>query len=109
VTYKQLKKKWYSKLAASGFKDIEDENGMLKEWSSSKKGSSSKLYKESKAEYYRLASQYLWDKQFSCLEDKIIWSYHCSGMSLVDVAKTVRKSKGSVQYAIERMRREFFK
>lgn len=120
MNLKTLQKKWYRKLQQVGFKDIENSKGLLKVWSgapldenlpaiTSKTGYSSKIFKESQQEYYRLAGQYYYDKEFKSSRDKEIWRLHALGSSLIDIAAEMRMSKGSIQYRIERMRKEFYK
>jgi hypothetical protein len=115
---KSLQAEWYVKLAESGFKDIENDKGLLINWSgsalrddikpiTSKREYSSKLFKESQAEYYRLAAQHLHDGKFKSVLDKVIWSYHVGGLSFRRISEIVFKSKDCIQYKIDIMRKGF--
>lgn len=125
--FQQLKRKWYKKLAATGFKDIEDEYGRLRsnndaeyddEWLRTadrkvKLGNSEGAYtplvnKNARAEYYRLASQYIWTAKFLTRTHRRIWELHCEGTPLTVIAKQVKLARSTVQKRVEDMREEFF-
>ena len=128
---KHLQSVWYRRLAKAGFKDIEDENGLVKSWSGSPlpgfsndvngdlissdlmpitsiKGYSSRLFKESQAEYYRLASQFVYDKTFPSLKDKKIWRYHANGATVAQVAEKFGMTRLQAQRRIEKLRAILF-
>ncbi len=101
---KQLVAKWDRVLAKSGFRDIEDRStGLLRKWSGSPlntdmenqltsiKGYESKLYKESRAEYYRLASHKLHTERFPNTRAKAMWEMHCNGMVPSEIVKRLRR------------------
>ena len=120
MSFRALQQKWYKKLEQSGFKDIEDEKGRLKVYSGiglsedlplpvSRTDYSSKLYKESQAEYYRLAGQYLYDKKFKSPRDKQVWALHTQGLSFTVISEKLGLTRDSVKYRIRKMRIAFFK
>lgn len=87
-----LKRKWYAKLDKEGFKDIENEAGLLKKWSSywlRSKHTSATF--DAKQEYYRLAGQFLHDYQFGSALDRIIWEMHSEGDSVRGIAVALKK------------------
>lgn len=118
---KKLLDEWYGpngQLARSGFKDIENDKGLLITWSgsplpeemkpiTSKTDYSSKLYKESQAEYYRMARQFLYSKRFPSLLDKRIWRRHANGKTITVISEEIGKSRNSIQYRITKMRKAF--
>lgn len=122
-----LQKKWYKKLAAKGFKDIEDDKGRLKTYIASTSlhiedhgpippvhrsiPYSSKLWKESQAEYYRVAGQSMFSKDFAGLESSFrrIWALHADGKTVTEIAKLMKMPRTNVQSRICKMRMIFFK
>jgi len=121
----QLIKEWDEKLKASGFKDIEDrKRDTLKSWAGTtyltfnkdqeKKiepqrdyGYSTLTWKQSQAEYFRLASQILHEATFKSEQHRIMWELHSEGYSGVEIAKQLNLTYRVVRYAIERMAIEF--
>lgn len=116
----KLTKKWYKKLADSGFKDIEDSEGRLKTWSgtslkeemlntiTSKTSYSSKLFKESQAEYYRLAAHYYHSKSFKSSFHKKIWKLHSKGATSLAISTLLNISNSVVKYHVKKMREKFY-
>lgn len=102
----QLIKEWDKKLKDSGFKDIENrKTGLLQHnggdvifdaftfedpVESHHLGYSSLTWKESQAEYYRLASSYVFEKQFKTDRHQRIWELHADGMSAQEIANTLK-------------------
>lgn len=92
-----LKDKWYGKLDKDEFNDIESDEDNLKVWSSflfgkNRAGSQFGGW-QFKAEYYYMASQFLEQYKFDNNRDKIIWDYHSNGISIAEIAKTLKKVK----------------
>lgn len=112
---------WDRKLAESEFEDIEDRNtGRLKTYSGTKSistvqdkvlpgsaGYSSILWKKSQAEYYRLAGHFLYSGEFKNKRHKSIWTLHCQGRSMREIAKNLRITLKKVRYAIECLEIDF--
>lgn len=95
--FKTLQKLWYKKLRDAGFEDIEDTNSpkeFLKTWHSSYFISryTAESY-ERKETYYRLCSHFLWDYAFESNLEREIWRLHSEGMSLRDIAKSLRSKR----------------
>ena len=94
--FKDLQKKWYSKLKEEGFKEIEDTNSdkeFIKTWDSkyfSIKYKASPDAYEAKAEYYRAATSFLESHQFKDVIEKEVWSMHAEGFSLRDTATELK-------------------
>lgn len=130
---KALIAKWYKKANAKGswYQDIENDKGLLKQWSgsplpgfsftdsgeilnaelkplSSRKDYSSKLFKESQVEYYRLARQYLYDKPFPSQLHKDIWELHADGMSINAIKRKLKIPWHIVRYRIDSLRKQFY-
>jgi len=121
-TLSQLIKIWDEKLKQSGFKDIEDrKTGGIKLWSGSvtlkdtnsepystkNYGYTSLVWKESQAEYYRVAGQCLHEAEFKSLQHKLMWQLHAEGLSVSEISKELSISYKKVRYAIEQMQKEF--
>jgi len=68
---------------------------------------SSLIWKESQAEYYRLASQFLHEKEFKTIRARIIWQLHAEGLSQYKIAKELKTTRREIRYAIEEMEKEF--
>lgn len=111
--FKKLKLEWYKKLAKSGFRDIENENGRMdigKSLHNIVQKYDQNSYAE-KEEYYRLAGRFLWDYPFPSKQERLIWELHSEGVAIDDIyveLKKKRMSKGRRQiwllirkYAVE--------
>jgi len=90
--FKELKDKWYKKLAKTGFRDIEDANeDRLKEWHASW---FRKYYDKEKDEYYTLAIDFATNYKFKNALEQFIWYKHSEGHSvrqISDILKTEKK------------------
>ena len=85
----RLAREWAAKLEAAGFRDLEDVNdrdGLLSSAGTKtiKPGHESEY--EGQAEYYRLASAYLWEHQWRDALDNKIWAMHCEGEAVRQIA-----------------------
>jgi hypothetical protein len=122
-TLQQLVKDWDRRLKETGFCDIEDrKTGLLKKsggdvvWKpdmferanqSQDKGYSSITWKESQAEYYRLAGQALYEKEFKNIRMRLIWQLHAEGHSYPEISEVLNLTHDKVRRAVERMAKEF--
>lgn len=89
-----LQAKWKVKLKDSGFKDIEQDADNLKRWDSHYFRTHYAIPAfEAKQEYYRMAGQFLHDKQFSCILDRFIWQQHSDGVSIANIVKAAKQLK----------------
>ncbi len=92
--FKNLKKEWDLKLAASGFEDIEANDGQLKTWNrlrfTTQFFQRGTQFFEAKAEYYRIAGQFLYDHKFKNAREKLIWTLHAEGLSLREIAARIK-------------------
>lgn len=112
---------WDKVLELSGFEDIEDRRtGFLKVWSGKqlpvlpiknmahRSGVySSLIWKESQAEYYRLAGQFLYLKKFRTKRHKIIWRLHSEGRTLKEIATKLGLTTRQIRYAVNCLQRDF--
>lgn len=129
----QLIREWDKKLKDSGFDDIESRktgairgsggdvylgNKTLEKTASDKnrieinnegisRGYTTLVWKESQAEYYRIACQCLWDREFKSVLERILWQLHAEGMSYQQIADEMPVSLDQVRRCIERLAREF--
>lgn len=89
--FKALDAEWKTKLKDSGFEDIEKDEDSLIDWASSAFKRRPE-YDQSKAEYYRLAGQFLHDYRFRGPDAawlKRIWELHAVGTSIREIVKIV--------------------
>lgn len=94
--FKALQKHWYSRLEKEGFQDIEQKDGLLKEWHSymfMRSDNNSKYSGPSKQEYYRLAGQFLYEHQFSSKSERYMWEMHSNGISIEDIVDIIDRRK----------------
>jgi hypothetical protein len=91
-----LQRKWYDKAQKGGtFEDIEKNEDYLKTYSSD-------VFRpqyihrqaggwQAKAEYYNLAQRFLNEYKFAEEIIKVIWSYHCEGISAESISGILKK------------------
>lgn len=91
--YQAQKKYWYAKLRASGFDDVELSDTTLKLGSEQFRRPRSLNSWQAKATYYQMASNFLNDYKFKTRLERIIWQYHSEGISVRDIADTLKKAK----------------
>lgn len=120
----QLVKDWDNRLKKSGFKDIEDrKTGLLKKSGGDMvcdpvtfdrqgfqvydKGYSSTTWKDSQAEYFRLAGHALHEREFKTIRQRVIWQLHSEGLSFQEISEVLNISLDKARRAIERMAKEF--
>lgn len=120
---KQLIKDWDQKLKDSGFKDIEDrKTGLLKHHGGDislsvmqnrvtgytvGRGYSTIAWKDSQAEYYRIAGQLLHEAEFKSPRHRLIWQLHSEGVTECEIATILNITRRKVEYAIQKMQIEF--
>ena len=134
---RKLIAEWDRKLKASGFIDIEDrKTGLLKKcggdelWEPSSfenfntsweeqeeksyknlrfsgKGYSTFVWKQSQAEYYRLASIMCHDGVFKTEREKEIWILHAEGCSYREISKKINLTVRQVWYSIQNTGKRF--
>lgn len=88
--FEKLKEKWNKKLADSGFEDIENKDGSLKDLVHSRTLSYALQAKESREAYYSVARQLLNDFDFHNKDEYNIWSAHCEGLSFRTIARSMK-------------------
>jgi hypothetical protein len=92
--FEKLKAKWYKKLKDDGFVDIEYDDKLFVGVPTSVLGKRLKDgVWQAKAAYYSMAESFLIEYAFSNELDKIIWDYHANGISVREIAETLRKAK----------------
>lgn len=91
--YKKLKAIWYKKLQKQGFKDIENESGYLKTWSSYFGEKRVNDRRELREPYYDMATIFLNEYEFKTNLDKIIWGHHARGEDIRSIAIIVTKAR----------------
>ena len=130
---RKLIAEWDKKLKESGFVDIEDrKTGLLKKCGGDKlfepssfdsldsnwaelengvkfsgEGYSTFVWKQSQAEYYRLASIMCHDGTFETIREKEIWELHAEGFSHRQIAKKIQLTCRQVTYSVQKTARRF--
>lgn len=65
------------------------------------KGYSTFVWKQSQAEYYRLAAIFYHDKEFKDCREREIWGLHAEGFSVREIAKKINLTPRQVFYSIQ--------
>lgn len=89
-TYQQLRDVWYKRLKRSGFNDIEDSEGNLKDFTYKQVKRHLHVW-ESSGHYFELATSFLNEHEFESSRDRIIWEYHANALSTRDIAKLLKR------------------
>jgi len=71
------------------------------------KGYSSFVWKQSQAEYYRIAAIMFHDGEFKNLREKEIWGFHSEGVSTREIAKKMGLTQRQVFYTIQTIEKRF--
>jgi len=132
-TLAQLIKEWDLRLKESGFVDIENrKNNALRgsggdvylgnktiEMTASDRnqieinnggiarGYTSLIWKESQAEYFRLASQCLHERDFKSVIERIIWQLHSEGLTYQEIAAELNLTLDKARRTVERLAKDF--
>lgn len=102
--FKELKTKWYKKLEKSGFNDIEQANGNLKDFHSFRfKSKKIKNVFFETQRYYELASQLLHTYPFPDRTSKKIWKLHASGESNLAISDLMKVSYRVVEVTVNKI------
>lgn len=131
---KKLIAEWDKRLKDSGFVDIEDrKTGLLKKcggdylWDAIEisrisdiwdenikreikfdgKGYSTFVWKQSQAEYYRIASIMCHDGEFKTEREREIWVFHAEGLSYREISKKINLTPRQVFYTIQTLEKRF--
>ena len=106
---KALIDKWYDKLEAAGFEDIEERHSpreMLKrKHNHDFKKIEPDMY-EAKRFYFQEAADMLNWHKFRNARERKIWALHAEGLSVREVATKIKLAKSEVHRIILRLRRE---
>ena len=89
--FNKLKAKWYKKLKASGFEDIELRHNNLKNRESLFSDTRMISRFQAKQVYYQLATRFLNEYTFKNNRERIIWEYHANGISVRNIVKLLKK------------------
>ncbi len=106
VNFAKLQKLWYKKLKDEGFADIEHASGALDRPLTKHRREPIEI--EVIQYYYYMASTFLVEYKFENEIDKIVWTYHCEGLSVRNISGLlakigVVKKKDSVWYIVKRL------
>lgn len=92
--FKQLKDKWYKKLAKAGFTDIEQDEDNLHKWDSFRFiGDRTKSNYQYNPEYFTLASLFLDSHKFKTSRDLKIWTLHAEGKTIREIVKILKEKR----------------
>lgn len=104
-----LTKKWYKKLADKGFKDLEDENGNLKEYASSRVAQKDPVACELAQAYYERARALLHLGYLTDATEKQVWRYYSEGMSALQISKKMGLTRWKVEGIVHDIERRYIK
>ena len=103
--FKKLNAEWQKKLKASGFEDLEDPENPDEPIPHHIKTRLPRFKKgEETRDYYDQCLHYLEYGTFDSMRQKAMWTMHCHGESLQEIATSRLISKSTVQYHIRRVR-----
>jgi hypothetical protein len=97
LTYEQLRRKWYKKLADTGFEDAEDEWGRLHKYHSYKFMDQSFTQTPEQMlitqSYYSQAGELLAEFAWKDKTHRKIWELHCEGKTLLEICAGLKKTR----------------
>lgn len=92
--YEKLRNIWYKKLKDDGFNDIEHRDDSLKRWTEDLVSYYDNIdLWRAKETYYQLSDKFLSEHEFKNNLEKTIWEYHANGISVREIAETLKKLK----------------
>lgn len=92
--FKELRSEWEERLKNSGFVDIEDEKGRLKQNAGNSYRTTTHTIIESKQRYYELLNQgYHHEGQFRDAVEKIVMLLRARGLKIKDICHGLRSIK----------------
>lgn len=108
--YKAIQKEWYSKLKQSGFEDIEsfDSKGVPNDLMKTDVRidySKDPSINQARQDYYRFASQFVYDNVWESVFDKTVWDLHSEGKTereILESFKPAKIGKTSIHNSIKR-------
>jgi hypothetical protein len=100
--FQKLKKKWYNELTKSGFKDIENSDGFLKDYHSIRfqEKYSPETFKENER-YWQLALQLLNDYPFIIKIEIKMWKIYVDGKDFRTIAQETHMSVAAVSRKVQ--------
>lgn len=89
--FKALKKKWDRILAETGFEDLEDERGNLKQRASRYEayGGGDPISRKAKTDFFAQAAQHLSRTRFPNKRDRFIMECYVDGVKQVEIRRTL--------------------
>ncbi len=87
--FKQLHAEWTAKLAASGFEDIEHADRSLTYGGTTVRRSANRAARSHRAEYYRLAGQWLWERVWRTRMQRRTWELHTEGLNHREIMRAL--------------------
>lgn len=114
--FKKLQARWYSKLKAEGFQDIETDEMLLNVNSTRWARLKTQTRMADANAYYELATRFLYEYDFENDTgkitdiDKVIWMYHVEGLGVRPLADVLKKLKfkkkgyGTVAKVVKRLK-----
>lgn len=89
--YERVRDHWYKKLENEGFKDIEHHDGSINIGLPRSVNWSDEELRQITQDYYCMAYHFLNQYQFEDELERIVWEYHAEGLSVRDIAATLKK------------------
>lgn len=101
---KKLQAKWDEKLAKSGFVDIENKDGTMKQEISPRTIAMALSQKDSLENYFEVAQDLLHSHLFETTLERAIWEDHCNGGSLRQAASKYKRTIWAVRKIILKLK-----
>lgn len=107
----KLTKAWYKKLKKSGFEDIEQADGRLKDWHSFRfaVAGQNPVQMYAKTRFYDAAREMLTKYTFATAQDRKIWALYSEGESARGIARQLKLGRIKVNNAVNRLIKEMVK
>ena len=105
--FKALEAKWYAKLKATGFVDIETTSAVRDNMRNYRMLNTAGVCRDATIHYYQEAFQALERQKFKTPVLRRVWRLHCQGMYSKDIADKTGLSRQQVTRAIRNLRVRF--
>lgn len=103
--FKRLRAKWYAKLAAEGFEDIEDDRENLKADTSRRRMEGRpEVEKLGREAYYTRARHHLFGHHWESPRERLVWALHCQGLGIRAIINETSWGFGFIRDSIRRQR-----
>jgi len=103
VEFRDLKRHWYALLRESGFRDLEEADGSLRDrWHHNRAVKTPVLVREAVVSYFDAVGSYLHHGEFDSAVDRQIWELHGEGWTNPEIGELVGLCKESVRLRVRK-------